>query len=241
MRSSSGRLSFPTPGVRPFARLSPERPSSSTFTFVGFSRAEEVLSCMAPSSCSAVPDRTSAIRKSGRHCCFTRVTPIAHSSRSPRRGSRRRHSLSAHLDSSRRGLLRRHSLSTHLNPPHRGLLPVSHVFVDSSRLFCFLIAPPGQHCVRLPSVRAVCISSGLPRFCGCAQCSPINRPASSLFLPCHPWLAITCTAFGSLHVLLARLTISPCTFLCAGSQLTHVSRCCFAPLGGFIVCTQLLA
>ena len=40
IRSSSGRLSFPTPGVRPFALPTPERPSSSTFAFVGFSRAE---------------------------------------------------------------------------------------------------------------------------------------------------------------------------------------------------------
>ena len=43
MRSSSERLPFSTPGVRPFALLTSERPSSSTFTFVGFSRAEEVL------------------------------------------------------------------------------------------------------------------------------------------------------------------------------------------------------
>ena len=46
---------FSKPGVRPFALLTPERPSSSTFTFVGFSRAEDVLLCMAPSSGSAVP------------------------------------------------------------------------------------------------------------------------------------------------------------------------------------------
>ena len=39
--------------------------------------------------------------------------------------------------------------------PVDSLLPVSHVFVDSSRLLCFLIAPPGHHCVRLLSVRAV--------------------------------------------------------------------------------------
>ena len=64
MGSCSGRLSFPTPGVRPFALLNPERLSSSTFTFVGFSRAEEVLLSMAPSSCSAAPARTSAIRMS---------------------------------------------------------------------------------------------------------------------------------------------------------------------------------
>ena len=50
-----------------------------------------------------------------------------------------------------------------------------------------------------------------------------------------------CIAFGSLHVLLARLTISPRTVLYADSQLTHLSRCWFAPLGCFLVCTQLLA
>ena len=64
MRPTAGRLPFSTPGVRPFPLLTPERPSSSTFTFVGFSRAEEVLLCMAPPSCSAVSDRTSAIRMS---------------------------------------------------------------------------------------------------------------------------------------------------------------------------------
>ena len=143
------------------------------------------------------------------------------------------------------GSRRRHSLSAHLDPSHRGLLSVSDVFVDSSRLLCFLIAPPGHHCVRLLSVRAEVYLHGLPRVCGCAQCS-VNRSAKSLFLPSHPWLAITCTAsaciaFGSLHVLLARLTISPRTVLCADSQLTHLSRCCFAPLGCFLVCTQLLA
>ena len=116
---------------------------------------------------------------------------------------------------------------------------MSHVFVDSSRLFCFLIAPPGHHCVRLLSVRAVVYLSGLPRFCGCAQCSQSTHQPSHC--SCHAILGrmrcITCIAFGSLHVLLARLTISPCTFLCADNQLTHLSKCCFAPLGCFLVCT----
>ena len=76
-----------------------------------------------------------------------------------------------------------HSLSTHLDPSHRGLLPVSHVFVDSSRLLCFLIAPPGHHCVRLLSVRAVVYLSGLPRFCGCAQCSQSTHQPSHC--SCH--------------------------------------------------------
>ena len=157
------------------------------------------------------------------------LTPTVHSSRSPRRGSRRRHSLSAHLDSS-----------------HRGLLPVSHVFVDSSRLSCFLVAPPGHQCVRLLSVRAVvCLvwPSTILRLCPVA----LNQSTSQVTVLAMPSLVgdhmhcITCTAFGSLHVLLARLTISPCTFLCADNQLTHLSKCCFAPLGGFFVCTQLLA
>ena len=111
----------------------------------------------------------------------------------------RRNSLSAHLDSSHRGLLRRHSLSTHLDPSHRGLLPVSHVFVDSSRLLYFLIAPPGHHCVRLLPVRAVVYHvwpSAILRLCPVLS---TNRPAKSLFLPCHPWLAITCTASHALH------------------------------------------
>ena len=160
------------------------------------------------------------------------LTPIVNSSRSPRRGV-----TSTHLDSSHRGLLRRHSLSTHLDPSHRGLLPVSHVFVDSSRLSCFLIAPPGHHCVRLLSARAVVYLPGLPRFCGCAQCSQsIDSQVTVLAMPSlvgDHMHCITSIAFGSLHVLLARLTISPCTILCPDNQLTHLSRCCF--------CTQLLA
>ena len=90
----------------------------------------------------------------------------------------------------------------------RCLLPVSHVFVDSSRLLCFLIAPPGHRCVRLLSVRAVVylfcqtyvIVLSWPftilRLCPVLS---IHRPAKSLFLPCHPWLAITCPASHALH------------------------------------------
>ena len=81
------------------------------------------------------------------------------------------------------------------------------------------------------------VSSGPSTILRLCPTLSINRPAKALFLPCHPWLAITCTACGSLHVLLARLTISPCSFLCADNQLTHLSRCCFAPLGCFLVCT----
>ena len=38
---------------------------------------------------------------------------------------------------------------------------------------------------------------------------------------------ITCIAFGSLHVLLARLTISPCTFQCVDNQLSRCSSVAF--------------
>ena len=72
--------------------------------------------------------------------------------------------------------------------------------------------------------------------------SALNQPTSQVTVLAMPSLVgrmrcITCIAFGSLHVLLARLTISPCTFLCADIQLTHLSKCCFAPLGCFLVCT----
>ena len=130
------------------------------------------------------------------------------------------------------GSCRRHSLSAHLDSSHRGLLPVSHVFVDSSRLLCFLIAPPGRHCVRLlVYLLAFHDSAAVP--------SALNQPTSQLTVLSMPSLVACCItyiAFGSLHVLLARLTISPCTFLCADNQLIHLSKCCFAPLGCFLVC-----
>ena len=91
------------------------------------------------------------------------------------------------------GSRRRHSLSTHLDPSHRGLLPVSHVFVDSSRLLCFLIAPPGHHCVRRG------VSPGPSTILRLCPVLSINRQPRSLFLPGHPWLAITCTTSHALH------------------------------------------
>ena len=102
--------------------------------------------------------------------------------------------LGPHNDPSHRGLLHRHSLSTHLDSFHRGLLPVSHVFIDSSRLSCFLIAPPRHQCVRLLFVRAVVYlvwPSTILRLC---RLLSINRSAKSLFLP-----PITCTATHTLH------------------------------------------
>ena len=260
MRSSSGRLSSSAPGVRPFPLLTPERPSSSTFTFVGFSLAEEVLLCMTPSSCSAVSDRTSAIRMSlaALHSCeqvprghraplgqfrilddFSGVAESLLSSHDrpwcwsckhqahnalvlPPASTYRCKCHVTLVDTNcplipistsgvTSSLLRRHSLSTRLDPSHRGLLPVSHLFVDSSRLSCFLIAPPGHHCVRLLSVRAVVYLLGLPRFCGCA--SALTQSTSQITVLARPSLVgdhmhcTTCIAFGSLHVLLARLTI----------------------------------
>ena len=181
------------------------------------------------------------------------LTTIVNSSTSPRRGSRRRHSTSAHLDSSHRSLLRQHSLSTHLDPSQRGMLPVSHVFVDSSRLLSFLIAPPGHHWVRLLPVRAVVYRFG-HFFCDClflafhdsaAVPSALNQSTSQVTVLARPSLVgdhmhcITCISFGFLHVLLARLTIIPCMILCADNQLTHQSRCCVASLG--FVCTEFLA
>ena len=72
-----------------------------------------------------------------------------------------------------------------------------HVFVDSSRLLCFLIAPPGHHCVRLLSERAVVYLPGLPQFCGCAQCSQsIDQPGHC---SCHVILGWRSHALHSCH------------------------------------------
>ena len=110
-----------------------------------------------------------------------------------------------HLDSpSRGGSRRRHSLSTHLNS-HRGLLPVSHVFADPSRLFCFLLAPPGHRCVCLPSARSVVYlfcqadlfvlswHSTILRVCS------VRSTTRSMSFSCHPRMTLTCTASFALH------------------------------------------
>ena len=215
----SERLSFPTPGVRPFALLTPERLSSSTFTFVGFSRARYFCVWRHP------PVRQFQIARVFSRCCSTRViwchvvsghrsadgmaqSPLS-SLVKPWCCSRKHQAHNAVVlppastyrckcpvaivdthcplfpistsgftsstfpvgsSRSHRGLLRRQSVSIRLDPSHRGLLPISHVLVDTA-VCCFLNAPPGHHCVRLPFVGAVMYFVWLPRFCGCVQCS----------------------------------------------------------------------
>ena len=112
----------------------------------------------------------------------------------PRRRSCRRHTLSAHLDSSHRGMRRRHFTSRLASrEPSLRLLKPSVMFSD---------------CPSWASLRpsAFCKSCGVSfwpstilRLCPVLS---INPPARSLFLPCHPW------SHAALHALHSGL----CTF-----------------------------
>ena len=296
MGSSSERLSFPTPGVRPFALLTSERPSSSTFTFVGFSRAEEVL-CV----CRHPPVRQFQIAR----LRFVRVWQplLLHSCDQVPRGQRaplgqwNGESLLSSHDKPWCCSSKHQAHNTLVLPPastyrckchvtivdtNCPLIPISmsgftsstfpvgssrffpsrlassSLPVDSSRSFTSRLASREPRLRLKPSV----VFSGCPSWASlrpsafCKSCdvsrlafhdsaavsSALNQSSSQVTVLSMPSLVgghmhcITCTAVGSVP-----LTISPCTFLCVDNQLTHLSRCCFAPLGRFIVCTQILA
>ena len=133
------------------------------------------------------------------------LTPTVHSSRSPRRGhvgdTPCRLVSILHVEDFISSSTLTVDSSRH---PCRRLLPVSHVFGDSSRLSCFLVAPP-----------AFCKSCGVSFLSSLCDCpfwhstipSALKQPTSEVTILAMPSLVgdymhcITCIAFGSLHAL----------------------------------------